>query len=501
MKLAAGLVQDASSEPRPGVLVFEAGKITGMAGTTTEARARTGFAVPGFIDSHTHPLETGLELLFTSLLGSRSIPEVLERLQTRRADAGNRGTLLGFNLDPEALVERRYPTRNELDMVTRDVPALIYRVDGHSAVVNSPGLALISGIDALGFEMGEDGNPTGVLRGPMYERASRLFKRRLQPDQIRAALRLAGELAVSKGVTTIGAMVGNEDLTQPEWTVMLDALAGSAVAAVPFIQTWEHDTAVSFGLKRIGGCLLIDGSLGSHTAALSDDYADASGNRGMAYVPDDRLLAFFKRADELEMQTTVHAIGDRAVEQVVRCHEQLGTAGSGNRWRHRIEHAELLDDALIERISRQRLVLGVQPAFEAHWGGPDRMYCRRLGNRWQRTNPFRRLLEQGVVLAGGSDSPITPISPLAGIKAAIEHPNSEQRVSPDQALAMFTTGAAYSFGLEHRIGRLEAGMDADFTVLTDDPRTSQNCEVAATFRSGRCVYRDERLADYLHEEA
>ena len=140
-------------------------------------------------------------------------------------------------------------------------------------------------------------------------------------------------------------------------------------------------------------------------------------------------------------------------------------------------------------------MLGVQPAFEAFWGGPDRLYNRRLGARWQHTNPFNSLLDSGVTLAGGSDSPITPIDPLAGIRAAIDHPNAGQRVTAGQALAMFTSAAAYSLGLEGRAGCLRPGMDADFTVLSADPRTSSGCEVIATLRAGKSIYENKKLSE------
>jgi predicted amidohydrolase YtcJ len=203
----------------------------------------------------------------------------------------------------------------------------------------------------------------------------------------------------------------------------------------------------------------------------------------------------------------VHAIGDKAVEQVVRCHEQLpgqrpgtGDQGSGNPLRHRIEHAELLSDSLISRIARLNIVLGVQPAFEFEWGGPDRMYALRLGERWRSTNPYRHLLDSGVRLAGGSDAPITPIDPVAGIRAAIERPDPGQTIGGEEALAMFTTAAAFALNREGACGSIEIGKDADVTVLTSDPRTTAPCQVVATIRGGACIYKNDGLAEYLKLE-
>ena len=544
MKVTGPTIVDASARPKPATLVFDARirdiGIEGQRDKVAGARSLAGswgqspfgdsplaVIVPGLIDSHTHPLETGLQMLFANLSGVASIAKVQERLRARRQDALEHGMMLGFNLEPDRLGERRYPTRHELDAVLPEVPVFVYRVDGHSAVTNTAGLQLIltkyPGVKPPGMEGDCNGRPTGVLRGEAYERASRVFKHRLGPEQVREALRLAGTEATAHGVTTIGALVGVEDTTGDEWRVLMDGLESMAVRTVPFLQTWNTEVPLRFGLKQAGGCLLIDGSFGSHTAAVSQDYADAPGNNGASYVTDEKLLSFLRTAADAGLQTAVHAIGDRAVEQVVRCHEQLssrgpGTGGQGpgseprtpipdprpparcNPLRHRIEHAELLNDSLVDRIARLRLVLGVQPAFEAEWGGPGRMYAQRLGERWRSTNPYRRLLEAGVTLAGGSDAPITPIDPVAGIRAAMGRPNPLETLSGEQALAMFTSAAAFSLNRERVNGSIEVGKDADFTVLTADPRSDDDCRVVATFRSGKCIFRDDKLAGYLQLE-
>jgi predicted amidohydrolase YtcJ len=516
VKLTGLTIVDARARPKSGTVVFDA-RIEDIvleeqrdkgAGTRSLdpliPRLLAGFIVPGLIDSHTHPLEAGLQLLFADMRGTGSVAEMQQRLRDRRKDALERGMMLGFNLEPDRLSEHRYPQRGEIDEVIPDVPVFIYRVDGHSAVTNTPGLQLVlakwPGVRPPGMDADCNGRPTGVLRGEAYERASRVFKHRLAPETVREALRLAGKQAATRGVTAIGALVGVEDTTNDEWRVLLEGLAACEVRTVPYLQAWDVEVPRRFGLKQAGGCLLIDVSFGSRTAALSQAYSDAPGNSGTGYVGDEKLLSFLRAATESGLQATVHAIGDRAVEQVVRCHEQLAETGSGNPLRHRIEHAELLSDSLIDRIARLGLVLGVQPAFEAEWGGPDRMYSLRLGERWRDTNPYRRLLDSGVRLAGGSDAPITPIDPVAGIRAAIERPNSGQAVAGEEAMAMFTSIAAFALNQERACGSIEIGKDADITVLTSDPRTDADCRVVATFRSGTCTYKDETLTEYLEME-
>jgi predicted amidohydrolase YtcJ len=511
VKLTGLAIVDACSRPAPATVVFD-NKIRVVSPVShVQNPGYAGFILPGLVDSHTHPLEVGLELLFVNLRGAASVADVQQRLRERHQDALERGMMLGFNLEPDRLEENRYPQRGELDDVISDVPVFVYRVDGHSAVTNTAGLQLVltkwPGIKPPGVDADCSGRPTGVLRGEAYERASRVFKHRLAPEAVRQALHLAGKQAAAKGVTTIGALVGVEDTTDDGWRALLEGLAACTVGTVPYLQTWDVETPRRFGLKQAGGCLLIDGSFGSRTAALSQPYSDAPGNAGAGYVGDDKLLSFLQAAAAAGLQATVHAIGDRAVEQVVRCHEQAadkrqvaGDQGPGNRLRHRIEHAELLSDSLISRIAKLGLLLGVQPAFEAAWGGPDGMYARRLGERWRSTNPYRRLLDAGVHLAGGSDAPITPIDPIAGIRAAMERPNAEESISGGDALAMFTSKAAFALNREAACGGIEVGRDADLTVVTSDPRTDTACDVVATFRGGACIYRKKGMDRYLRLE-
>ena len=517
MKLTGQTIVDARARPKPATVVFDTrigdieikGQRDKVANTRpldpSIPRSLAGVIVPGLIDSHTHPLEAGLQVLFADMGDVGSVAEVQQRLHDRRQDAQERGMMLGFNLEPDRLKEHRYPQRGELDEVIPDVPVFIYRVDGHSAVTNTAGLKLVlanwPGFKPPGMDGDCNGRPTGVLRGEAYERASRMFKHRLAPETVREALQLAGRQAAAKGVTTIGALVGVEDTTDVEWRVLLEGLAACDIRTVPYLQTWDVEVPLRYGLKQAGGCLLIDGSFGSRTAALSQAYSDTPGNSGAGYVSDEKLLSFLRAAAAAGLQAAVHAIGDRAVEQVVRCHEQLAESDPGNPLRHRVEHAELLSDALIDRIARLGLVLGIQPAFEMEWGGPDRMYALRLGERWRSTNPYRRLLDSGVHLAGGSDAPITPIDPVAGIRAAVERLNPLQTVTGEEALAMFTSVAAFALNRESACGSVEVGRNADMTVLTSDPRTDACCQVVATFRGGACTYKNETLNEYLKLEA
>ncbi len=487
MEVISGLlIPEPETEPYPGRMVFQDGRIVAL--IPTEEVVGSYYICSGFIDSHVHPLETGLGLFYPDLSPAKSIPDVLERLSTALREKADSPIILGFNLEPERLQEHRYPYRRELDRLCQRKPVFVYRVDGHSGVGNSEALKLLPETVSDGVELDGAGKPTGVVRGPAYESLSTKLKRQLPKEIVKEAFQLTSQIAVKNGVTTLAALIGSNELGEEEWKTLLDALDEAPIRMVPFLQSWNPFIARKFGLARIGGCLLIDGSFGSHTAALTKDYADAPGYKGLLYHTDEEIVAFISQATNLELQTAFHAIGDRAIEQLLRCHESLVENGFDNPLRHRIEHAELLSLELIRRIAQLKLIVCVQPVFETTWGGPLGMYAQRLGERWENTNPLRTLLENGITVAGGSDSPITPLDPLRGIKAATSLPNVSQRIKGKDAFDLFTANASYSLGIENKTGILKPGFDADFVVLDADPRENPCCQVLATYCAGRVVY-------------
>ncbi len=482
------IVSHSHSRPFYGKLVVDEGKIAAL--VPAPAGEKELFIFPGFIDSHTHPVETGLNLLFPDLSTARSVSEILEILADALIRFADSPVLFAFNFEPERLKEHRYLYRREVDRLTKEKPILIYRIDGHSAIGNSKTLALLEGTPE-GIELDGAGKPTGVIRGKAYENISQLLKRQLPPELITEAITLASRLALSKGITTMAGMVGFDEMTMPEWARLLDAVLNAPTRIIPFLQTWQPEVASKLGLNQIGGCLLLDGSFGSNTAAIQEDYADAPGYNGILYRSDKEVIGFLRRAIEYNLQTAFHAIGDRAITQLVNCHEQVIKEGLIKPLRHRIEHAELLTGDLVKRIGDLKLILAMQPAFETIWGGPNGMYARRLGKRWMKTNRFKTLLQNGILIAGGSDSPVTPLDPIGGIRAAMSLPNVEERLTGEEALSLFTNNAAYSLGMETKIGTLQPGLEADFVLLDADPRIETHCQVLATYRQGKVLWKKE----------
>jgi len=236
--------------------------------------------------------------------------------------------------------------------------------------------------------------------------------------------------------------------------------------------------------------LFADGSIGAGNAAVSIPYVDTGENGALNYT-DDELLSFLRRAEEADLQTAIHAIGDRAIEQVLQAHARIGTSPE---LRHRIEHFELPTGEQIERANDLGLCVSMQPNFVFNWSGPGKMYKRRLGKaRDARIDPHRLVLDAGIPLAFGSDC--MPISPLYGLHAAVNAPHPEQRVPLEEGILAYTRAGAYLSHEEDLKGAIAPGMFADLVVLEGDPRTVPEgisaLSVEMTFVGGELVYKKE----------
>jgi predicted amidohydrolase YtcJ len=247
------------------------------------------------------------------------------------------------------------------------------------------------------------------------------------------------------------------------------------VEVIPYWGGLDLRFVVERDLKQIGGDLWLDGSFGSHTAALTTPYHDRPTSGNLEY-DDATLTDLFMHATHAGIQVGVHAIGDAAIEQAVRCWRAVEDAlpdyldGAVRRLRHRIEHAELIRPDLLEDIADLGLVVSAQPAFEATWGQPGGMYEQRLGpERAAWTNPYRELADRGVALAFGSDSNVTPMAPWDGVHAAEQRRVGRHALTRLEAISASTLGGRHAARQERFVGVVRAGMRADIAVFEGDP--------------------------------
>jgi predicted amidohydrolase YtcJ len=424
--------------------------------------------LPAFCDCHVHFLETGLLEIDLDLGQATRFEDILELIfEASRSPSGS--MLRAHSFDPDLLAGGRYLTRDELDAISNDLPIFIRRRDGHSCVVNSRAMTMLGVSDDLpGVEKDGTGRATGVLRLEANGVAALASRESLTRDERISCFHSAAWKAVERGIGVVHALVGNKDPSDSDIELILDVQDELPIELVVFAQTEDVGRVAGLGLPRIGGCLLLDGSFSSGTAALADPYTDREG-RGVLYYTDDELTGFFRSAHERGLQISVHALGGRAIGQALACYEAACGQDCASA-RHRIEHCELPSAGHIASILRLGIAPCVQPTFELMWGGPGGMMEKRLGgSRAARSNPYRSLLEAGVPLAGGSDSYVTPMDSLLGIHAAVNRPNEAERISVFDAVSLFTNAAAWISFDEGRRGTLEPGKEASFVVLGEDP--------------------------------
>ncbi len=421
---------------------------------------------PAFVDAHMHATAAGLALDGLDLAMAPTLAAALDQLadHVRR----HRATMvLGTGWDDTGWPEGRPPTAGELDRASGGASVYLSRIDGHCAVVSSA-LAAHSGAPGAPGWLGD-----GLCRGEAHHVARAAAYAGVSLHQRRAAQRRARAHAAGLGIGALHEMAGPEVSSADDLSDLLTLAADEPGPVIHGYWAGDIDTALALG-TGLGGDLFVDGSLGSHTAALRAPYVDAldnhaSHNRGLLQLDADAIQEVVVRAGEAGLQTGFHAIGDAAIDAVLdgyeRAAEKIGlprvVAG-----RHRIEHCEMADTAQIARMARLGLVASVQPAFDAHWGGPGEMYTRRLGtDRAVAMNPFASMAAAGVVLALSSDAPVTPMDPWGGVRAAVRHHSPSAALSARAAFSAATRGgwrAARADG--DGSGVLAAGTPATFAV-------------------------------------
>jgi predicted amidohydrolase YtcJ len=403
-------------------------------------------------DHHLHPfgyaaLVNGLELM--------DAPD-LETVMRRVAQNGEtvEGAIIGQRLNDEGVHELRLPTAADIDDVVSDRPVLLYRYCGHIAVANSAALAL-AGIDADtpdpeggSFDRDPTGQPNGILRETAVAPVTRALEPHTRaPSDLEIISALAGLRRMGIGSITgmvsvssaVWCSVDDEVETLirigPDLPIDIDVLL---IASTPddLRSAKEKIDRAEGPIRFIGYKDFIDGSLGGHTAAMYEPFSDKPTTRGTERYRHDHMVEMGTASVELGGSVAIHAIGDRANDLVLDIHEEL-IGGGADPGRLRVEHMSVVNEDTIARMARLGVTASVQPAFlgsEATW------LEKRLGpERMSRAYPFRSLLEAGVPLLGGSDSPVELPDPETGITAAVDRHgvNPEESITRDQAEALF----------------------------------------------------------------
>ncbi|MFD9126472.1 amidohydrolase [Kitasatospora sp. NPDC059571] len=442
------------------------GAAEAYAATADEVVELAGALVtPAFVDAHVHATSAGLALTGLDLTGCPSLAEALDRIAA--AARTTEGLLIGHGWDETRWPEGRPPTHAELDAACAGRPAYLSRTDVHSALASTALRALADGLAELPGH-----HPDGPLAQGAHHAVRRAALAHLTPAQRRAAQRATLARAAELGIGALHECAGPDISSEADFTELL-ALAAEGDGPEVFGYWGELgavDTARRLGAVGAGGDLFADGALGSHTACLHAPYADAE-HTGTAYLTVEQIADHVAACTEAGLQAGFHAIGDAAVDAVVAgvraAADRVGPARV-RAMRHRVEHAEALDDKSVAAFAELGLTASVQPAFDAAWGGPDGMYAQRLGaERAAALNPFAGLLRAGVPLAFGSDAPVTPLDPWGTVRAAAFHRTPEHRISVRAAFTAHTRGGWRALGRDAD-GVLVPGAVASFAIWAVD---------------------------------
>lgn len=412
-----------------------------------------------FADAHVHFTQTGITLLGCRLEQAENLSDLFEMVST---EANHHEYVLGWNMQETRLREKRLPTSEELDHLSRQAFIWLARADLHSAVVNTRALNWAKGF----FPALEAQN--GLIKGEEYNFLSYELNRQLPRDFKMRALKLAEQECFKNGVGTVHALEGSEN-SEIESIAAADFFATSPLHSVIYHQSGNPNLPLKRGWNRMGGCLLVDGSIGTRTASMSEPYADAS-TSGCQYLHAQDIERLLTTAAKNRLQLALHAIGDQAIDTVTACFTWADEKFGPPPLPHRIEHFILPSDKAIKAARDTGTMVCVQPTFDHFWGGSTGLYAQRLGpKRAAACNPFKTIFDMGISLACGSDSPVTPINPLLGIHALVNHTNPDERVDLNSALSLFISEPHKFCGESVQRGHLRPGKRADFVCLNEDP--------------------------------
>jgi len=462
---------------------------------------------PTFVDAHVHTSATGMGLRSVELTDARSVTDALARIEDAARKRQGR-PVYAPNWDEDNWPEHRPPTAQELDRATYGGVVYSPRVDGHSAVISSALTAASGARDLPGW------NDSGLVTREAHHAARDTFRDGVSPADRRADIDAALKAAAAAGIGLVHENAGPHLSSVED---LADVLAAGERGDGPQVigywaelvadQAQARQLAQRHGVRGLAGDLNIDGSIGSRTASLRTPYADVgdpldgrgSSHCGNAYLTVEQVRDHVVACSLAGIQAGFHVIGDAGADTVI-AGLQAAAAGIGTAKvvaaRHRLEHLEMVDAAGIKALVELGVTASVQPAFDASWGGPEGLYVVRLGReRAGGMNRFAAMIEAGLPLAFGSDTPVTPFAPWEAIRAAVNHHDPSQQISVRSAFLAHTRGGWRAAGIDDR-GDLGLGQPASFAIWSGEhgtglPDLSPGATLPTTLRTvirGRTVF-------------
>lgn len=479
-----------------------------------------GVMYPGFVDSHLHLIGHGEKLIRLDLSEMATAEEMDQALRDKARTLEKDEWLIGEGWNENNFIDRKIFHRQELDDISEGRPVLLSRVCRHAFLANSKALEL-AGItketqDPAGGIIVRDAS--GEATGLLHDSAAELVKR-VVPEVSQEYLNRALTTSI-KHLLSLGLTGGHsEDLSyygnverplKAYKTVVEDEKlkfrAHLLVHHEAFNEFKEVEPKYQIPFVEYGAMkIFADGAFGGRTAWLTQPYNDAPETSGVSIHEDEAFLKLVQTARNEGMNIAVHTIGDMALQQTInvikKCPPKAG--------RDRLIHVGLVNETQIEEMKKLAVILDIQPGFVASdfpWL-IERLGTERISNAF----PFRTLMDEGLICAGGSDAPIEPVDPLLGIYAAASRRKPgedhegyvpEQKLTVFEAVGLYTKGSAAAIGQEHNRGFIKEGFIADFTVLDRDlfqvPIDKVlEAEVRFTIVNGEVAYEKSTRSQYV----
>ncbi|MBN1999428.1 amidohydrolase [candidate division KSB1 bacterium] len=484
--------------------------------------AQGRLVLPGFNDAHLHFISGGQTLMRVDLLGCQDVKEIQSCILSMCQKCSKGTWITGRGWDHTLFNNGNWPDKKSLDNVAMDYPVFIHRVDGHAAWANSLALK-IAGItrqtpDPPGGKIvrhAGTGEPTGILLESAMGLLSHVIPPSTEEDMYTAAL-MALDMAKKYGVTSIQDNSGisrveiyhrllQENLLTvrvSEWIIF--DLAENPELLMTSIKRYEkycQEPYIRFGLLKG----FVDGTLGSRTAYLFQPYDDDAETSGLLQIEEEKLKQLVCRTDSIGLQIGLHCIGTKANWLALNCFAEALKRNGFRDHRHRIEHAQVLREEDIERFAQLGVIASMQPT---HCTSDLRWAEERIGKqRCRGAYAWRSILDKGGRIAFGTDWPVEPLDPMRGIYSAVTRKNpdtktpaqgwySEQKLTIEEAIRLYTCECAYAEFQEKEKGSLSPGKLADIIVLSKDVFVIPEEEIPETrvdftIFDGRVVYTRE----------
>ena len=452
--------------------------------------------LPGFIDTHIHIADFGRTLNWLDLKNTDSIQAIQEAIKRKTQTTPKNKWILGSGWNQNNLKEKRSPTRQDLDEAAPNNPVVIYHQLGRTCTTNTKALKKANITqntpnpkNGTISKNPQTNTPTGILHG----NATDLIWSKIPPPTQQENLestKNAIQKIIEAGITTAHWIIStkNELAIAKKLTQQNQPLRIYTIITAKLLETLPNSNHT---IPKINAALIFtDGYLASQTAALDKPYTNNPSNKGTLLYTQGELNRLVAKIQQANIQVIIHATGDKAIDAALKALETNPT----NKTPHRIEQAAVLNKKLIQRIKKQNLTISIQPqVIQSEF--TTWQAIQHLGNkRAKMLYPTNTLLSKKIVVAGGSDCPMEPLNPLAGMQsAAIRKFAANERITVDDALRIYTVNAAYSASEEDVKGALEEGKIADLTVLSNDPTSVapdkiDSIKVELTIIGGKVLY-------------